>query len=117
MASNFRSGTVNGTGAAINVSLGWQPDYVKLINIADAGSLDPMMEWTSDMPAAAGIKYLRIADNATTANKSHAYVTTGGVSVYAGSTSAGEGFTIGADTDINASGEKIVWIAMRNQRG
>lgn len=117
MASNFRSGTVNGTGAAINVSLGWKPDYVKLINIADASSLDPMMEWTSDMPAAAGVKYLRIADNGTSAAKSHAYVTTGGVSAYAGSDSAAEGFTIGADADINASGEKIVWIAMRNQRG
>ena len=117
MASNIRTGTVNGTGSAINVSLGWQPDYVKLVNIADAGSLDPMMEWTSDMPAAAGIKYLRIADNATTANKSHAYVTSNGISAYTGSTSAGEGFTIGADSDINASGEKIVWIAMRNQRG
>lgn len=117
MASNMRTGTVTGTGAAINVSLGWQPDYVKVMNIADAGNLDPIIEWTSDMPAAAGMKFLRIVDNATTANKSHAYVTSNGITAYAGSASAGEGFTIGADADLNATGEKIVWIAMRNQRG
>ncbi|MBP2230822.1 hypothetical protein J2847_004131 [Azospirillum agricola] len=117
MASNIRTGTVNGTGAAINVSLGWQPDYVKVMNIADAGALDAIIEWTVDMPAAAGMKYLRIVDNATTTNKSHAYVTSGGISAYAGSASAAEGFTIGTDTDLNASGEKIVWIAMRSPRG
>jgi hypothetical protein len=114
MAKDFKTGSVNGTGSAITISLGWKPDYVKVINIADAGSLDPIIEWTSDMPAAAGIKYLRIVDNATTANKSHAYVASNGISTYAGSTTAAEGFVIGADADINASGEKIVWIAMRN---
>ena len=33
---NYASGLLVGTGAAINVSLGWVPDYVKVINLTDA---------------------------------------------------------------------------------
>lgn len=122
MASNFATGTVEGTGSAINVSVGWQPDYVKVWNIDDAGTLYPIIEWHSTMGAGKGFKYLKIADNGSTGNLSSTYVTTGGITAYAGTVGTastagtGEGFTIGTDSDLNANGETIVWIAARNAR-
>lgn len=109
----FTSGTVEGTGAAINVSLGWQPDYVKCWNIDDAGDLHAVGEWTSDMADASMFKGLKIADNGSTGGLSNTYVTTNGITPYDGSDSAAQGFTIGADADLNADGETIVYIAMR----
>jgi len=109
----FKTGTVEGTGSAINVSLGFKPDHVKCVNIDDAGSLAPMMEWINGMGAAAGIKSLSIADDGSTSNASHALVSSNGISQYDGSDSAAPGFTIGADSDLNASGETIVYIATR----
>lgn len=41
--NEFKSGTVEGTGAAINISLGWQPDYVKVWNID--GEVPASIEW------------------------------------------------------------------------
>lgn len=49
---HFATGTVEGTGAAINVQLGFTPDYVKLINIDGDASL----EWISDMADGEGYK-------------------------------------------------------------
>lgn len=110
---SFATGTVAGTGAAIAISVGWVPDYVKCVNIADAGNLDPTMEWFAPMGAGKGLKYLRVADNATTGNLSHRIVTTGGITAFAGSQTAAPGFTIGTDADLNAAGETIIWIAQR----
>lgn len=116
--NEFNTGTVEGTGSAINVELGYNPDYVKCFNLDDAGGLDPIMEWTSDMPDAAGMKYLKTVDSGATGNASHDYVTSNGISAYAGvAASNAKGFTIGADSDLNASGETIVWIAGRNGQG
>lgn len=113
----MQSGTVEGTGSAINVELGFTPRYVKLINIDDAGGLDPTLEWFTGMAAAAGLKGKSIADNGATSALSQEYVTSGGITAYAGSDTPGSeaspGFTIGADSDINASGETILWIAFR----
>lgn len=114
MSKQFKAGTVEGTGAAINVSLGWKPDYVKVFNYDDAGGLAPTMEWWNGMTAAHGLKTLKAVDNGVTGNASSAAVTSNGISHYVGSTSAAEGFTIGADADINANGETIFYVAMRN---
>jgi hypothetical protein len=35
MTAQVKVGYVNGTGSAINVSLGWIPDHVKVINLTD----------------------------------------------------------------------------------
>lgn len=103
MAYRQKRGTVEGTGSAINVSLGFAPDKVELYNYDDAGSAAPSIVWTADMADAAGFK------NTT---DTQAKITTNGVSAYAGAAaSAGVGFTIGADTDVNASGETIMYIA------
>ena len=98
---NIRKGTVTGTGAAINVSLGFYPDKVELYNVTDAkkGSL----VWLSTMANASGFKNLNDAYQAQ--------ITTNGISPYAGSNTAAVGFTIGADTDLNGASDVIHWIA------
>lgn len=97
---HYASGTVEGTGSAINVELGFTPTYVKVVNFDDPTA----MEWWAGMGAAAAVK-LTDAPALTKA-------TTNGISAYAGATgTASLGFTIGADTDLNASGETLFWIA------
>jgi len=109
-----RTGTVMGTGARIDVPLGFEPDYIKLFNISDADGLAPTMEWAAGMPAQRGFKTLRVVDNGTTGRASSTYVTTNGISLYPGDDNTPQGFSIGADTDINVNGETIVWVAMRS---
>lgn len=105
MKGQIAYGSVEGTGAAINVSLGFTPVYVKCVNIDDAGGLTPEFEWISGMAAANAIK---VTDTVT-----RNLVTSNGISTYAGSEgSAAKGFTIGADADVNASGETILYIAI-----
>jgi len=107
-------GTVEGTGAAINIELGFTPRYFKCFNLDDVGGLAPTLEWFEGMPAASAIKTLKVVDNATTGNASSAKITSNGISEYAGSdASAAVGITIGADTDVNVSGETIHFIAFR----
>lgn len=106
-------GSSAGTGAAINVSIGFSPRYVKVYNNNDAGALFSTVEWWEGMAAASAFKTKSIADNGATALKSSEKITAGGISQYAGSTTASAGFTIGADADINASGETVYYIAVR----
>jgi hypothetical protein len=101
----FITGTVTGTGSAINVQLGWKPDWVRAINYGDTAPT--IMEWTSAMTDGHGIKTV----TAGTTTK----LSSNGITPYEG-TEGGDspGFTIGADADLNASGEAIVYIAGRN---
>lgn len=106
MARDMITGEVEGTGAAINVQLGFIPKKVELINIDDAGSLAPRMIWINGMPAASALKFL--------GTPSYSMITTLGISEYAGTAGGNSaGFTIGADTDMNVSAETIVYIAYR----
>ncbi len=90
------TGAVVGTGSAINVrTVGFRPKTVKVIN---AGGLVTAL-WTDKMADAAAWKEL----NHDTAQR--AFVTSDGI------TPLSDGFTIGADSDINASGEQIYFIA------
>lgn len=114
MNPNIRTGSVEGTGAAINVSLGFVPDYVKVFNYDDAGSLFPTLEWWKGMTDGHALKTTSIADDGTTSKKSSEKITSNGLSEYAGSTSAGSGFTIGTESDVNASGETIFYLAVRD---
>ena len=118
MLPNFVKGSTTGTGAAITISLGFQPDFVKIWNPNDAGSLWPTLEWTSGMAADSGFKTLKVVDNGATGNATTTKITTGGITTFAGTAgSAAAGFTIGTDADINANGEVIYYIAMRNGPG
>jgi hypothetical protein len=102
------TGTVEGTGSAINVSIGFVPRVVIAYNIDDAGTDMPLVLWTTNDADAAGVKILASAI---------AYISSDGISEYDGSSTVGSeaspGFTIGADSDLNASGETINYIAFR----
>ena len=161
-------GTCEGTGAVINVCLGFIPRHVKVINPEDVGALYPEAEWWKGMKVIAaldeGIKESGIAaptrallaadgiseypggdeivfdsasgnwvDNLTDLNsKEEIYVN--GHYERAAATAAlyqcyGDavdpdprhgmklkttpGFKIGADADLNVSGEQLLWIATR----
>lgn len=110
---HIATGSVEGTGSAINVELGFTPKYVKVFNYDDAGSLFPTLEWWSGMTDGHALKTSSIADDGSTGNSSSEKITSNGISEYAGSEGANSvGFTIGADSDVNASGETIFYIAI-----
>ena len=97
------TGTVEGTGSAINISCGFTPAEVRIYNIDG----DAMLFWNDAMPDASGMK--------TIAAGTTAHITTLGITAYAGAeASAGAGFTIGADTDVNVNAETICWTAIGN---
>lgn len=96
--NRFASGSLTGTGAAINVVIGFIPKHVKLFNVTTAAQI----EWMDGMPAAAGIK--------TVTAGAQTYITSNGVSKYE-SSSFGAGFTIGADAALNVSTNVIYWMA------
>lgn len=97
---HFATGTVEGTGSAINIECGFTPDFVRLINIDGDATLD----WTSDMGDDEGYKFVAAGTNAQ--------VGSGGITPYAGVQETGsKGFTIGTDADVNASAETIMWAA------
>lgn len=162
-------GTCDGTGAAINVCLGFIPDMVELWNMEDAGNREPKITWVKEMAVIAqmdeGIKEHGISDT----DFDRTVMAANGISAYSGGTEItydGEtdnqwesaaaasveevyvdghykrtsnadaayrcygdracptlvhgakvkttpGFTIGADSDLNADGEQICWIAYR----
>lgn len=95
---NFATGTVTGTGAAINVPLGWTPDFVKVINITDADTID---EWVAGMTEGTSI----------TTSAAVATRATNGISLYAGDVSTAKGFTIGSG--ISESAKTLGWVAWR----
>ena len=94
------TGTLTGTGAAIDVQLGFVPQHVRIVNETKLSKL----EWFNTMANASGIKTV----TAGTISK----ITTGGVSPYAGAAgTAGAGFTIGTDANINAASDVIHYFA------
>lgn len=105
MATIVKTGTVTGTGAAINVSIGFEPDYVKVINDT-AGAF---LEWYSSMTDGHG--YKRVA--AGTGTK----ITANGISIYAGSDTAAKGFTLGTDVDVNVNAVALRYIAISDGPG
>lgn len=95
-------GTVEGTGSAINIELGFVPSYVKVYNYDGVA----VVEWFAGMTDGHGLK--------TLPTPAVSAITSNGISAYDG-TSAGfsKGFTIGADTDVNVSAETIYYYAVR----
>lgn len=99
---HFVTGSVAGTGAAINVSLGFVPQYVRAIN-AGAGLAE--YEWFNGMTNGHALK--RVTAGTLSA------ITSNGITPYDG-TAGGDsaGFTIGADANVNISGQTIHYIAV-----
>ena len=174
MGNEIAIGSCDGTGAAINVILGWIPDYVKIWNIEDAGSAHIEVEWVREMVQQSAIDEGISLANTTDADR--ALLTSNGIAPYAGgdeifydlaaarwedelggggsdvtevyvdghhrrfesgadafkdfgdvavgeSTNifddtkiiTAEGFTIGTNSDLNADGEQLVWMAMKTR--
>lgn len=93
------TGTATGTGSAINVEVGFKPVRVEIVNETDPG----YFVWTDTM--ADGEMQKTIGAGTTT------FESSGGISVYEGSTTEAEGFTIGADTDMNGNADVLHWTA------
>ena len=75
-------GTCDGTGAAINVILGKHPIKVKVMNMEDAGTLYPVLDWNNQMALISavdeGIKHTGTTD------ADRAAVAANGISLYNG---------------------------------
>lgn len=84
-----------GTVAAYTFTLGFKPRYVRVIN--EDG--DAIMEWVEGMADAEGMK---LVTGGTLAKVSSNGITPTEV-----------GFTLGLDTDVNATSEQVSFIAMR----
>jgi len=66
MQDDFVTGTCDGTGAAINVCLGFIPRRVVVRNVEDAGTKLPIIEWNDEMVNISaqdeGVKTVGISD-------------------------------------------------------
>lgn len=100
MSDTIKTGTVTGTGAAINISLGWKPDYVRVLNVTDGDTVD---EWVNGMAAGTAITIAAAAASRSS----------NGISQYDGTISEPPGFTIGSG--ISESAKTLAWVAMRNK--
>jgi hypothetical protein len=103
MATITKVGSYTGTGAAINVSVGFVPDYVSIVCITTPA----VDEWFNGMTAATsltstGAAAIRAAPN--------------GVTAFAGTAAeAGQGFTVGAGLSVAASVYR--YVAIQNGPG
>lgn len=100
------TGSYTGNGAAQNISLGWVPDHIKVINVTDS---DATWEWFKGMTDGTAVK----------TSAAVAPLAANGISEYAGSavpgSEAGAGFTIG--TDLSEDTKVHRYIAYRNGPG
>lgn len=88
------TGSFTGTGAAVEVkTIGFRPRHVRLMNRQGLCQA----EWTDSMPDASAFK--QITDGTTT------FITSNGI------TPLSNGFSLGADADLNVSGEDVHWVA------
>lgn len=96
--SELKIGTYDGDGAAQNISLGFVPDALIIVNVEDG---DLVGIWFSGMTDDTSVDIAAaVAANAAD-----------GISDYAGSTTAAPGFTVG--TDFSEDGKTYRYIAMR----
>lgn len=102
MVPSVKVGTYTGTGAAVNVVLGFKPDFVQVTNITDADIVATAFRGLT--AAGAGVDTAA----AVAANADNDLTLT-----YAGTT--GEGFTAG--TDISENGKVYGYIALRSGPG
>lgn len=105
MATITKVGSYTGNGAALNISVGFIPDHVRIVNTTTVG----FDEWYQGM--AAGTSVTAATDVAAGAVRA----APGGVTAFAGSGDAGEGFTVGAA--LSAAGAVYRYIAVQNGPG
>jgi len=95
----FVSGTFVGTGALVNVPIGWQPDAVEIVNITDGTSVE---KWFTGMAAGTSVKI---------SGGTVAPVTANAISLLAGDTNTTKGFSVG--TASNVLGKTYAYTALR----
>ncbi len=107
MAAEVKVGTYTGTAAAINVQLGWTPDYVRVWNVTDG---DICWEWFNGLGAGDALQVTNHADTQVS------LITANGIDTYAGSSTPGsearKGFTVG--TALSESAKVFRYVAMRS---
>ena len=106
-------GSVTGTGANINVSIGFTPRYVVVTNPTTTSPV--RAEWFSGMTSGSCLK--SVASGTSGSNVSGVAIVTNPtntcIGTYAGSTTAAKGFTIQADSNLNISGNTLYYRAER----
>jgi hypothetical protein len=107
MNQNPVVGTYTGTGAAINLQLGFVPDYVRIINVTDGNQ---SWEWTSEMTDGHAFQAV---NNAST---QFSRITSNGVSKYQG-TSGGNAAGITVGTALSTNAKVYHYIAYRKGPG
>ena len=105
VGTRIETGKVAGTGSDINIATPFTPRKVELYNVDG----DCSLVWTNHMGNGAGQK--TVTSGAGTTDIS--FIATKGVTPIEQSElqDGDRGFTIGDDTDINASTEVIHWVA------
>lgn len=98
MTPNTVVGRVTGTGSAINVVLGFKPDYVEVVNATTGAILRRFRGSTGQKVVVAGT--ITVA---------------AGLLDYTGPT--GDGFTIPVDAQVNVNGQVIDYLAVRSGAG
>ena len=89
-----RTGSFTSDGSARSIrTLGFRPRVIKVINITSRDGFD----WFAGMADASALK--------TVAAGTRTAATTNGI------TPLSDGFTVGADADVNANGETVHWAA------
>jgi len=92
--NRMMTGAVTGTGSALNVrTVGFRPRVVELLNVGG----NVTAKWVEGMADASAVKYIT--------DGTQSLITSDGI------TPLSDGFTIGADTDINVDTELVRWIA------
>lgn len=91
-----------GTAAAIVITCGFKPRYVKVVNVTAAGTGLNWVEWFKGMADASAIK----VDDQGSTEAGVTLITTLGITVSA------SGFTIGLDLDLNVTSEQLSWLAI-----
>lgn len=103
--ARVKVGNYTGTGAAINIPLGWTPDYIHVWNATDG---DASWDWFNGLGSG---DVLATANHAST---QQSLVTSNGIDLYAGSAAPGseaaEGFTVG--TALSESTKVFRYIAI-----
>jgi hypothetical protein len=94
----MKQGTYTGTGAAINISLGFVPSKLETKNITDG---DEVWRWERGMTAAHAMK--------VAADGTQTRITANGLSLWSGTVSAPKGFTVGSA--LSESAKEFRWTA------
>lgn len=97
--------TVTGTGANLDIDLGFTPERVEVLNLTDTTNF-PELRWTEGMPNASAIKR---------SLSTFSRITTLGITPLgdaAGDTK--QGFRIGADAAVNVNGNTLQYSAFRS---